>query len=227
MNLLSSTLLRAAAVAVALPLLGVSATVAINGVCVNGSCTPVPVTYGIGNSQSGSTSNGVIVGTDTYSTATTFTAGVNSNGGTYLSFDPTVSYVGTSPSTSTDTITVDLLASIYDPTATDWDGTYSEHVPLIVATGGTASAELFVDGQGVGLVGPYGAGTYNVSESATLTGVNGSTLDYAYDFTFTFAAGTAPGATSSSPSVPEPATMIPAGLGLVSFGLMALRRRKK
>jgi len=227
MNLLSSTLLRAAAVAVALPLLGVSATVAINGVCVNGSCTPTPVTYGIGNSQSGSTSNGVLVGTDAYSTATTYSVGVASDGGTFINFLPTVSYVGTSASTTTDTITVDLLASIYDAGAANWNGTYTEHVPLIVATGSTASAELFADGVGVGLVGPYGAGTYNVTESANLTGINGATLNYAYDFTFTFAAGTAPGATDSSPAVPEPATMIPAALGLVGFGLMALRRRNK
>jgi hypothetical protein len=226
MNLFSSSFLRAAALAAALPLLGASATVQINGVCVNGSCSPTPVTYGAGNNQTGSTYNGITVGSDAYATATSFGVGVAADGSTYINFYPAVAYVGSAPSTSADTVTVNLLASIYDAAASNWNGTYTEHVPLIVATGSSASGELYVDGQGVGLVGPYGAGTWDVSNSATLTGITGSTLNYSFDFIFTFAPGTLPGAASLSPT-PEPATLLPAALGLMGFGLMAFRRRTK
>jgi len=227
MNLLSSTILRAAAVAVALPFLGVSASVQLNGVCVNGSCTPTPLTYGIGNSQSGSTSNGIMLGSDPYSINTSFALGIYADGTNYIDFYPTAVYVGSSPASTTDTITVDLLASIYDPGIGNWNGTYTEHVPLVVAQNSVASGQLLVDGQGIGQVGPYGPGSYDIYESATLTGINGATLSYSFDYTYIFFAGTLPGATDSSPAIPEPATIIPAALALAGFGLLGLRRRKR
>jgi hypothetical protein len=219
MNLLSSRFLRAAAVAIALPILGVSATVTVNG---------GTTTYNPGTITSGSFSEAIFVGADEYFLSASYSYGATASGGTTISFLPTVQYIGASPSTSADTINFNFLANIYDSAAANWDGTYNEHVPLSVAAGGTVSAQLFVDGQGVGLVGPYGAGTYNVSQSATLAGVNGPTLAYAYDNTFTFSAGSPDLTSSSSPATitPEPATIIPAAFGLIGFGLMALRRRK-
>jgi hypothetical protein len=214
MNLLSSRFLRAAAVAIALPILGVSATVNVNG-----------PTNTIGSGlTSGSFSEAIFVAADEYYLSATYSYGSGT-----ISFIPTVTYIGAAPSTSADTINFNLLAPIFDATATNWDGTYTEHIPLVVPAGGTGSGELFADGQGVGLVGPYGPGTYNISNSANLTGVNGSTLNLAYDFTFTFAAGIPDGTSSSSPATvtPEPATIIPAALALVGFGVMSLRRRRQ
>jgi hypothetical protein len=221
MNLLSSRFLRAAAVALALPILGVSATVNVNG----GTTTYTP-----GTITSGSFSEAIFVGADEYYLSSTYAYGATAAGGTTITFIPTVTYIGASPTTSADTINFNFLANIFDSAASNWNGTYNENVPLVVGAGSTASGELFVDGQGVGLVGPYGPGSYNVSLSAPLTGVNGSTLALAYDFTFTFSAGSPDGTASSSPApttTPEPATVIPAALGLVGFGLMALRRRKQ
>jgi len=219
MKSLSTALLRAAAVAAVLPLMAVSATVTING---------GTITFAPGSTTGGPFTQSLTVGSDPYTVAATYFYGATTSGGTTIGFFPTVTYTGTTPAATTDTINFDLTATISDPGATTWDGTYNENVPLIVPTNATGSGELFVDGQGVGLVGPYGPGTYNVSESANLTGLTGSTLNFSYDFTFVFAAGTVPGTSSSSPVVtPEPATMIPAALGLIGFGALALRRRKR
>jgi hypothetical protein len=225
MNLLSSNMLRAAVLAIGLPLLGVSATVNVNG---------GTTTYNPGTITSGSFNQAIFVGSDEYFLSATYAYGVTTaqGGPTTITFLPTVTYIGGSPTTSADTINFNLLAGIFyaqGSSATTWDGTYTETVPLLVPTGATASGELFADGQGVGLVGPYGPGTYNVTQSANLTGVVGQTLNYAYDFTFTFGLGTPSLTSTSSPasSTPEPATMIPAAIGLVGFGMLALRRRKQ
>jgi hypothetical protein len=237
MNTLSSYLFRAAALALALPVLSMCAVIQINGVCVDGSCTPVPVSYG--SSMSGSSSNGVSSGTDPFSVTSTYSVGTTSSGGTYIDFYPVVSYTGSGPSTGAmDVVTFDLLASIQDTGASNWDGTYHETIPLIVADHSTVAGQLCVGIPGsstcltgatsIGLIGPYGEGTYNPpTKYLSVSNLNGDTLDYDYQFTFDFYSGTMPGATDSSPAVPEPAQMIPAALSLVGFGLVALRRHKK
>jgi len=224
MNLLSSRFLRAAAVAFALPILGVAATATVN---VTGGTN---IYNPNGGTTSGTFSESIFVGADIYYLSASYTFGSNASGVTVGQFLPTVTYIGANPSATADTINFDFLGNIYDATATSWNGTYTEVIPLSIAAGGTGSGELFVDGQGVGLVGPFGPGSYDVSQSATLTGVNGPTLGLAYDFTYTFSAGAPDLTTTSSPAssaTPEPSTVIPAALGLLGFGVMSLRRRKR
>ena len=227
MNSLSSYLFRAAALALALPVLGMCAAVQINGICVDGNCfTPSSVTFG--TSESGSTSNQVTLNTDPFLVTSAFTVGYNA-GGTYIDFYPTAQYVGTTNSVgAVDTITIDLLASIYDTSPGTWDGTYTEHVPLLIAADSIGSGQLFVDTQSLPKISCTGAAFCDAGPvSESLTGLNGDTLSYDYQFVYSFYTGAAPGATDSSPAVPEPAQMIPAALSLVGFGLVALRRRKK
>jgi hypothetical protein len=232
MNSLSSNLFRAAALALALPVLGLCAAVQINGVCIDGNCTtPNAVPYGL--NETGSTSSQVTLNTDPFLVTSSFLVGSTLGAGTYVDFYPVATYTGKGPSTGTDTITVDLLASITDPGASNWDGKYTEHIPLDVAAGSTATGQLFVYApggahQGLALVSQTGPGDFGVvSESANLTGINGATVDFDYQFVFKFDPGTCSGCFDSSPAVPEPAETIPAALSLAGFALVALRRRKQ
>jgi MYXO-CTERM domain-containing protein len=211
MNLLSSNIFRAAAVAIALPLLGLSVTVS----------SPT-LTYATGASETGSSYDTV---TGPFTVTSTYAVGVASNGGVYVDFFPVVKYTGSAPLAAATTVDVDLLASITAPGALNWDGKYTEHIPLSVSPGGSATGELFVDGQGIGLI-SGGPGYSSASMSKVLDGVDGATVSFSYDYAFTFAAGTAPGAIDSS-TAPEPATMIPAAFGLAGLALVAIRRRKQ
>ena len=225
MKLLSSHIFRAAAVALAIPFIGISATQTVN---VNGGT----VTYAPGTGTTGTFSEAIFAGADEYFLSATYNFGATAAGGTYINFVPSVTYIGASPSATADTINFNLLSAIYDSAASNWNGTYNENVPFSNAAGVTGTGELFVDGQGVGAVTKC-AGSYPSNPlSATLTGVNGSTLSQDFDFTFTFAAGVPDltGGTSPLPpssSTPEPATVIPAALSLVGFALVAIRRRKQ
>jgi len=93
-----------------------------------------------------------------------------------------------------------------------------------------AFGQLFVDGQGLPLLGPYTNGTYNPSASQALTGLDGDTLAFQYNFTYQFSAGVSSGTSTSSPPsstlTPEPTQTIPAAFALGGFALAAFRRRK-
>jgi MYXO-CTERM domain-containing protein len=225
------SLLRAAGLTLALPLLGVSAAIQINSTCYGpGSCSnPANLTDSVtyGNTIAGSQTNNITIGTDTYRVTNVYSTSYG-DAGSAITVLPTVTYTGSSPAATAETITINFLQDIYDNSPGNYDGTYEETIPLSVPTDATASAELFVDGQGIGLVGPYGPGSYSVSKSAGLTGLDSAYLAFDYQFTFSFAAGLPPGSTGSSPNpsaAPEPAQTIPAGLGLVGLTLAAFRRR--
>jgi MYXO-CTERM domain-containing protein len=225
------SLLRAAGLVLALPLLGLSAAIQINTTCYGpGSCSnPANLTDSVtyGNTIAGSQTNNITIGTDTYKVTNVYSTSYGDSGSS-ITVVPTVTYTGSSPAATADTITINFLQDIYDNSDGSFDGTYGETIPFVVPTGATDSGELFVDGQGLGLVGPYGPGTYSVSKSSPLTGLDGDYLAFDYQFTFSFAAGIPTGTTTSSPSaVPEPAQTIPAGLGLLGLTLAAFRRRTK
>jgi hypothetical protein len=226
MKIHTTAVLRAATLALALPILGMSAAVQINGTCYGpGSCTnPANLTDAVTASTpvSGTLNTPFSVGADNYTASVVYSTTYTS--GSFISVVPTVTFVsGPAPG---DTVTLDFLQDIYDNSPGSFDGIYNEDVILNVPTDTTASGQLLVDGQSVGLVGPYGAGFYNVPGSANLSGLNGDYLAFDYQFVFTFAANTPTGTTVSSPNAPEPAQTIPAALSLVGIALVALRRRK-
>ena len=214
MNSLSSHLFRAAALALALPVFGMCAAVTI---------TAPQVTYG--TETDGTTSTPVTIGSDTF-TVTSFYSTSYDSAGTHLTFVPTATLTSGPNLAASDTITIDYLSTIYDNSPGNWDGTYTEHVPLYVSNIGSASGQLFVDGQGLPLEGFTGPGGFYASASSNLTGLDSSTLSFDYQFVFTFGAGSTVGDYINSPT-PEPAQTIPAAIGLVGFALVGLRRRKK
>ena len=195
----------------------------INGVCVLGTCPPLTGTSDalqLGSSigpTSGSTS--VTMGTDPYSVAWSFQAWYNA-GGTEIIVNPFVTYTGASASTTNDVINFNFFQNYYDASPGTWNGAYTETIPLSISgnvgAGSTASGELFYDGQGLGLVGPFGPGSHFGQNTVNLTGLTDSTLAAEYEFTFSFQRGTQTGASESSP-VPEPYQALPLGLALAGL----------
>ncbi|MBV8052005.1 MAG: hypothetical protein JOZ80_12490 [Acidobacteriaceae bacterium] len=215
-----------------LPLALHAADIKINSTCELGDCTNVDA---LGDGQSVGPANfsyNYTVGSDTYNFSGTYAASYSNTGGNNISLTLNATYTGSGPSTGHDVISFDLLQNYYDPRPGTWDGTYTESIPVSfsgnVGTGSTVTANLCYDGsQCVGQVGPYGPGSYDVSNSAVLTGLGtGDYLDADFNFTFDFMPGTQPGAGGDVTSAPEPAQTIPAALGLALIGGFFLRRRK-
>jgi hypothetical protein len=230
MKLLSSHIFRAAAVALAIPFIGISATQTVN---VNGGT----VTYAPGTQTSGTTSQAVFAGSDEYYITSSYTLGASASGGTYGTFVPTVTFIGATPpvtvtTQSADSITVDFTGTISDPGATGWNPPFAGNIPFINSPGVSGTGTFYLNGNLIGTV-TDGSGSFlsNPISNPTLTSIPGSTLTYALDYTFDFAAGLPDLASGSSPlpvtGTPEPATVIPAALSLAGFALVAIRRRKQ
>jgi hypothetical protein len=141
-------------------------------------------------------------------------------------------YTGAAPTTASDTLNVHLFQNFFDSSPGTWDGPYNENFPLFVSstvgTGSTIAGQVSFGGQSIGIIGPLGPGTYNMSQTTNLAGLDADTLTGDLNLIFDFAAGTLPGASMSSTSsaVPEPAQMIPVGLGLGLSALAVVRRKR-
>jgi hypothetical protein len=212
------------------PFGAMAADVQINGTCVVGTCPPPnpgPTDAIQFNGSVGPTpgSYNLLFGDgDAYTISWIFSASYGNNG-TEVSITPTATYTGSSPSAGNDVINFDFFQNFYDNSPGSWDGSYTETVPLQlfgnVGAGSVVQAELFIDGQGLGLVGPYGVGDHFGSNTENLTGLDAATLSYEYEFNYDFQAGTQRGSTASS--VPEPYETLPL-LGVVLLVLAAKRR---
>jgi hypothetical protein len=230
-----SQALKIAALALAVPILALPASISIGGICEVNCTAAANPSLTDGQSVSGSVDVAFSIGGDNYLLTGGYGASYSSANGSTILFTPTLAYTGSAPSKTADSIVVDLFQNYYDSSPGNYDGTYTETIPLTVGANATASAELFygsgsptTNRQGLGLVGPYGPGSYSVVKTAVLTGLDDPTLSADYQFTFDFAAGTPPGSGSTSPStVPEPSQTVPAAIGLGGLALLATRRRTK
>jgi hypothetical protein len=201
------------------------ATITVNAVCEVNCSAPDSLTNGTSVSGPFDFTFAFADG-DNYEISGNYAASYSTADGSAIGVDPSVAYLGAEPTAGADTIDFTLFQSYFDTSCCSWAGTYSESVPLslsaLAGPGSTVAGELFYDGQGVGLAGPYGPGNYLVNESASLDfGASDSNPELTADFSFAFqfAAGTLPGAISSSiPPTPEPALSIPCGLGLILLG---------
>jgi len=183
----------------------------INGTCEVNCPTQPPVSNG--ESQSGTFNFNYTFGDgDTYNISGAYDGSYSSTTGSYILATPTVTYVGASPAVGADTVTFDLLQGYYDAGPGSWAGTYTEYVPLSLdaPAGSTISGQVLYDGESVGLVGPYGPGSYFVQKSTSLDFGDldtSDTLSADYNFVFSFVAGTTSGQGGSS--TPEPVMTIP------------------
>jgi hypothetical protein len=211
------------------------AAIDVNGTCEVGNCSSVD-SLSLGQSIGLSPFNfNYVAGADTYNLSGSYAASYTASG-TFIAVFISAIYTGSSPSTGNDTLTFNMLQNYFNSGPGTWDGTYTEHVPLViggqVGPSSSVTGNLFYDGQGVGQVGPFiGSGSYNADQSANLTGLDGDTLAADFQFVFDFTPGTQPGAGATvafSSTVPEPAQTIPAALALsalLGIGLMRLRSR--
>jgi len=218
------------------PFAAFAADIQINGSCIQGTCTSSgdALTVGQSNASPGTTPSpySLVVNGDTYSVSWVYADSFPS--GTKIFIDPTVTFVS-GPSTTADTVNFDFFQNYStDIPSPTFDGPFTETVPLTIAgnvgASSSASGELFYyttgAPQGLGLVTQTGVGSTDVTNSATLSGLDGSTETAEYEFTYVFAAGTTSG-TISSPGVPEPGETLPLALAVLGACAFTLRRRAK
>jgi hypothetical protein len=227
---------RLALLALTLPLAGFSA--AVTSISVNSTCDyncAASLSAGaltVGTSSGSTFSFGVTLANgDMYTISGSY---ANSfPGGTFLGFYPIATYTGNSihgavDAVGQDTLSIDMFQDFFSATATKWDGSYNEIIPIdLPVAGSSATGNVSYDGQTVGVLGPvYGTGFYTLTGNAPLSGLTGTLLTTDYNLTFVFPGGTAtaPGSFASSPAIPEPVQTIPVAVGLI--GLLALKARK-
>ena len=230
LHLLKSTALPMAFL-LAVPFTAQSAAVSVNGTCVTASSCSSPTTISYGQTISGTVPYTLTLADgDKYGLSVAYSASYGASG-SLLTVDPTITYIGAAPTVAADVISVNFYQSIFDDSPGSFDGTYTETIPLVVPANVQAYGQLFVDGQGLPLLGPYTNGTYDPSASQALTGLDGDTLAYQYNFTYDFSAGVSSGTSTSSPPssslTPEPTQTIPAAFALAAFALTYRRKTWK
>jgi hypothetical protein len=195
--------------------------ISVNGTCELGTCaspdsitssTPIPTTPFSFAFTAGSG--------DTFNIAGTYAASYGAGGSSFV-VTVGATYTGGTPSHA-DTLTIDMFQNIFDNGPGTFSGTYAENVPLTLAAGTSATANLFVGvgtpTMGVGLVGPFtGPGNFDGKASANLTLPAGNTLAEEFQFTESFAAGLVAGTTVSVTAAPEPPETIIAALACALF----------
>lgn len=219
------------------PSMMLASALSVNGTCEVGNCTSVDVLQP-GTSTSGFFDFTYTFGnTDAYHVFGDFSASDPSTGtgSTTIKIDLTAVYLGNSTHTvsSADVLTTDMFQKYNYPGSLD--GTYSEHTNAFfggkIASSSTLDAQLFYDGQSLGLLGPFSPpGPGSQTKSANLTGLtNPLSADYRFDFDF--GAGSQVGSNMSTLkalNVPEPGEALLMGVGLFGFALSAaIRRRRK
>ncbi len=220
MNPFSSSLFRVASLAIALPLLGVCSNYTLN---VTGSTIPY------GSSTSGDPATTVTLADgDMYSLSPLYST--TTSGGTHVDFKPTATYESSTPLTAGfDAITMTYTQTITAASNLSFDGTYTETVPLFAGDHETASGHLTVGTTDFPTIALSGPGSFTGTASEDIENLPSGSVTETWTFLFQFFNGAVKGESASSPTstVPEPAQIIPAGLSLVGFALVALRRRKQ
>jgi len=211
------------AVFLAAPAGSFASSITLNGTCEAGTCPPVDTLL-----SGGSTSNTfnfmTSVNGDPFDVSGEYSASNPTSGLTTIQVAATALYEGSTPSNS-DVLTLDDLQ---DYTVTGGlSGDYFEQTAASFggppAAGSSLSAELFYNGQGVGLLGPFtSAGSQAITKNLTLSG---TALDADLQITFDFAAGSTNGSFMST--VPEPRGVAPvAAILAVVLGIAAMRRSR-
>ena len=208
------------------------AAITVNSTCEVGNCSSVDsVSSGQSVGPANFNFNYVFANGDIYNLAGTYSASYG-NDGSAIVINFSAIYTGATASVGNDVLTFDILQNYFDNSPGTFDGTYTENVPVTLGTnvgaGSNITAQLFYDGKGVGLVGPFGVGTNYASKSANLTGLTGDYLDADFNFTFDFMAGSQPGSGGTvSSTTPEPAQLLPFGGSLLLAALLLSHQSRK
>ena len=209
---------RAAFLALAAPVIGLSASVNLSG-----------PTVGVNSAYDATSFNQTVTFADgdAYDVSGIYFASYTATGGTTVSIDPAIKYLGSSPSTANDSISISFTQAFFDSSPGVFDGNYTSATPVnimgSVGAGSSLTAEVLYDNQSLGVV----TGSSGVlTSAANLTGLTGDILAADYELTYNLNAGTAPGAGIDSSTVPEPIQTLPVGIGLACFLYAAARRRK-
>ena len=222
------------ALSLAAPITMRAAAISINSDCIVGDCT-TPDSLSNGQSTSGVFNANInFLDGDTYNVSGNYSASYSTLDGSTISINPVVTYTGAAPSLGADTIHLAALQNYFDTSCCTWAGNYTESVPLAAqgsfGPGSQMSAQLFYDGVGVGLVGPFAApGTYFQTVTTALdfgAEDTSDTLAADYEFDFTFGPGTLPGAGEDAVTTPEPASFALCGLGLLAMTWGVYRRKE-
>lgn len=209
-----------------------------------------PCSFGNAISSGGSASSSfnfdiTLADGDPYNISGNYLATYTTAGGSYLLVNPTVTYLGSSATTMTDSITLDWLQSIYDNSCCTWAGNYTETVPLTATSGGgvdtTLSGQLGFDEADDGACPTDGSSNClpalsadldqlptTLSASANLDFGDDNTSDYLYadyQFVFNIGEGTEP-ETEVSGATPEPPPAVLFASGLLLFAVGVLGRRR-
>jgi hypothetical protein len=225
----------------AAPSLSFASSILVNGTCEAGTCPPVD-TLASGASTSGIFNLTYIAGDgDWYSLIGNYAATNPASGETGITFNVDATYQGNggvngTPSAGADTFTIsdlqnyNLSASAYFATYGTLDGYYSDDTysgVIGAPTGSSWQAQLFYNGQGLPVLGPFtGSGFASNAPGTALTGFGStSSLDANFLFTYKFAAGTPAGAGFTS--TPEPGGVVPVvAIVALSLGAGAIRRAR-
>jgi hypothetical protein len=210
--------LRAALLALAAPVIGLSASVNLTGPVVDFNSAYDVTSF----NQTVTLADG-----DVYNVSGSYFASYTAAGGTSISIDPVIKYLGSSATATNDAISISFTQAFFDTRTGVWDGHYTSSTPVnimgSVGAGSSLTAEVLYDGQSLGaMTGSSGV----LTSAADLTGLTGDTLTASYDLTYDLNAGTEPGASISSSSVPEPVEALPVGVGLMGILYIAARRLK-
>lgn len=225
MYLFTKVGLLAAAIGLLVPASAFCTAVTVNGGCQVGNCSSVD-TLAADAYQDGSFStlytfpNG-----DKFDVAGHFGATNSSTTGFDLNANVTAIYMGnTLPTTlsQADVLSISFLQNFaaIGPLS-NYDGYYDEDTDSTVlggaGSGTTFQAQLSINGNGLGVMGPFGDGVNHGTGEVFLSGLT-DPITTDYQFIYTFGAGSDAGSTVSSLVLPEPSYGIVTGLGLALFG---------
>jgi hypothetical protein len=195
------------ALSFAAPSLCQAGIVNANGTCEVGDCHGSNVlSYGSTTGQQPFSFFYRFPNTDTFNVTGLYSAS-SSSSGTQIEFNVRAYYLGNSTHTASanDTLVIDLLQSYDFPF--DLNGTYSYsnsfHVGKFVSPNSTAQTDLYYEGRGVGVIGPFtGPGNFSGSASADIGGLT-HPLSADYRYTFFIAAGSVTAAADAEVSGSE------------------------
>ena len=214
----------------------VSGPVSGSPVCEYGNCAN-PDQVGVG----GAVYNGFSFDVTTFSGDEYLISGsisaTQSSLTTFLA-DVTAEYIGLTPTTSEDAISIDVLQDYFNSGPGTWAGNYEENVPILISAGVGAGTQVYTQltygtqaptgtSYTVGSQGPFtGPGAYTANETTFLPLGGGNILTADYLFYFDFKPGTVSDAGVAP--IPEPAEMLPmAVLAMAGAGYAFLRNRKR